>query len=301
MAVRKTKKPTTRISRPRTSPTFVVPQQQVYAPRGIGYSKIVIPVLLVLLAGASFLVGVLWTRLSFLESGAGGGAGALQNPLSKSSLRSLARGIVFKPGLFGGSSFEKTLDNDQFRSCLDSSKYKDQVSADLNYGSSLGVSGTPAFFLNGHFISGALPYDVFRRAIEFELKKGDWTKPDSTVADLVTTNTITGQTPIVGVERVVVDLGMAPRKGSATAPVTLVEFSDFECPFCGRFFSQTLSQIQKDYIDTGKVQLVYKQFPLTSIHKNAQAAAEASLCANEQGRFWEFHDGVFTAMNNKTQ
>lgn len=71
--------------------------------------------------------------------------------------------------------------------------------------------------------------------------------------------------------------------------VTLVEFSDFECPFCGRV-APTMDQILKDY--NGKVKLVYKHFPL-SFHPNAQPAALASECANEQGKFWEFHDKLF--------
>ena len=81
-----------------------------------------------------------------------------------------------------------------------------------------------------------------------------------------------------------------PSRGPAAAPVTIVEFADFECPFCGGFFP-TLKAIEKNYAD--KVRVVYRQFPLTNIHPNAQKAAEASLCANEQMRFWEFHDSLF--------
>ncbi len=83
-----------------------------------------------------------------------------------------------------------------------------------------------------------------------------------------------------------------PAKGDKNAPVTIVEFSDFECPFCGRFFQQTLPQINENYIKTGKVKLVYRDFPL-SFHQNAQKAAEAAECADEQGRFWEMHDKLF--------
>ncbi len=78
-------------------------------------------------------------------------------------------------------------------------------------------------------------------------------------------------------------------RGNFNAPVTLVEFSDFECPFCERIFP-TMNKILGDY--EGKVRLVYKQFPL-SFHPNAQKAAEASECASEQGKFWEYHDKLF--------
>lgn len=82
-----------------------------------------------------------------------------------------------------------------------------------------------------------------------------------------------------------------PSRGPANAPVTIVEFADFECPFCGGFYP-TLKMVEKNYAD--KVRLVYRQFPLTTIHPNAQKAAEASLCANDQGKFWEFYDALFS-------
>lgn len=85
----------------------------------------------------------------------------------------------------------------------------------------------------------------------------------------------------------------SPVKGNSSAPVTLVEFSDFQCPFCGRFFSEIMPQIQKAYIDTGKVKFVYKQYPIDSVHPNAKAASNAVECANEQGKFWQYHDILF--------
>jgi protein-disulfide isomerase len=81
-------------------------------------------------------------------------------------------------------------------------------------------------------------------------------------------------------------------KGDPNAPVTIVEFSDFECPFCARFYTQTLSQIDEKYIKTGKVKLVYRDFPL-NFHPQAQKAAEAAECAGEQGKYFEMHDKLF--------
>jgi len=79
-------------------------------------------------------------------------------------------------------------------------------------------------------------------------------------------------------------------RGDFNAPITIVEFSDFECPFCEKHYP-TLNKILGDY--KGKVRLVYKHFPLSQIHPSAQKAAEASECASEQGKFWEYHDKVF--------
>jgi protein-disulfide isomerase len=81
-------------------------------------------------------------------------------------------------------------------------------------------------------------------------------------------------------------------KGDPDAPVTIVEFSDYECPFCARFYNDAYQQIKSKYIDTGKVKLVYRDFPL-SFHQNAQKAAEAAECAGEQDKYYEMHDLLF--------
>jgi len=90
-----------------------------------------------------------------------------------------------------------------------------------------------------------------------------------------------------------VSLDDDPFKGNPDAPVTIVEFSDFQCPFCSRFFDQTLPLIQENYIDTGKVKFVYKDLPLDNLHPNARPVHIASECADEQGKFWEYHDILF--------
>ena len=91
-----------------------------------------------------------------------------------------------------------------------------------------------------------------------------------------------------------------PYLGSENAPVTIVEFSDGQCPFCRRHYTQTLPQIITDYVDTGKVKYVYRDFPL-SFHPAAQPAAEAGECADEQGKFWEMHDKLFDEQNKQGQ
>ena len=90
--------------------------------------------------------------------------------------------------------------------------------------------------------------------------------------------------------RVAIDVGDSPRRGPADAPVTIVEFSDFQCPYCRRAQPTLLTLLDKY---PGKVSLVYKDLPLRQIHPEAQKAAEAARCAGDQGKFWEYHDALF--------
>ena len=82
-------------------------------------------------------------------------------------------------------------------------------------------------------------------------------------------------------------------KGSPTAPVTVYEMSDFQCPYCKKFAQQTFPQIERTYITPGKVRWVFVNFPLTSVHEHAAAAGELALCAAKQQGFWRVHDLLF--------
>jgi protein-disulfide isomerase len=163
------------------------------------------------------------------------------------------------------------LDQNKFNFCLDSGDKATVVSKDLQDGQAAGVNGTPAFFINGRLLSGAQPLAEFKKVIEEELNNS---------------------APAT-VERVEVAIGDLPVKGQASAPVTIIEFSDYECPFCERFFTQTEVQLRKEYVDTGKVKFYYRDFPLTQIHPGAQKGAEAARCAGDQNKYWEYHDGLF--------
>jgi protein-disulfide isomerase len=82
-------------------------------------------------------------------------------------------------------------------------------------------------------------------------------------------------------------------KGPAKAPVTVYEMSDFQCPYCRQFALETFPQLEREYIRTGKVRWIFINFPLTSIHQHASAAAELALCAARQQGFWRVHDLLF--------
>jgi protein-disulfide isomerase len=106
------------------------------------------------------------------------------------------------------------------------------------------------------------------------------------------------QAPSQPSQPVKISLDDDPIRGDPNAPITIVEFSDFQCPFCARFHVQTLPLLLEEYIDTGKVNLVYRDFPIQSIHPNALPAAVAAECANEQGKYWEYHDTLFEKQNS---
>ncbi|MBP6882391.1 MAG: DsbA family protein [Candidatus Levybacteria bacterium] len=105
-------------------------------------------------------------------------------------------------------------------------------------------------------------------------------------------------TPTPGIFKV--GNGHLPVLGKSSAKITIVEFSDFQCLFCRKFWKDTLPQIKKDYIDTGLVKFAFRQYPLPpEMHPAARDLAEASECANEQNKFWEFHDKAFAEQELK--
>jgi protein-disulfide isomerase len=83
-------------------------------------------------------------------------------------------------------------------------------------------------------------------------------------------------------------------RGSASAPLTMVEFTDYQCPYCRRFQAEVWPRLKHDYVDTGKLRFIVRDLPLT-FHAHAQPAAEAAHCAAEQGRFWPMHDALLAS------
>jgi protein-disulfide isomerase len=102
-------------------------------------------------------------------------------------------------------------------------------------------------------------------------------------------------------ERINLDIDDDAILGNPNAPITIIEFSDYECPFCERFWTQTLPQIKSEYINTGKAKFVYRDLPLTSIHPMAQPSAEAAECVRESAgndeAYFEYHDTLFKNQN----
>lgn len=194
-------------------------------------------------------------------------------------------------GNFNVAGFKKVaadlkLDTKKFNACLDSSKYADDVKKEMDEGVALGVNGTPSFVINGVALVGAQPFSVFEDVING--------KPPAVPAEATQSGGLFDGMKVTGN----ISMDNVRIKGDKNAPITIVEYSDFECPYCERFVSDAYKQLDEKYIKTGKVKLVFKDFPL-SFHPQAPKAAEAARCAGEQGKFWEMHDKLFELQATK--
>lgn len=239
-------------------------------------------VLVILLIIAAFLLGMLTTKVQYLEkqkdtgSTTGATTNAQNNQPTSSQPQSVSNDDIKR------WAKEIGLNTQKFNQCFDNKEPKSRVDKDSADGSKAGVSGTPSFFINGTLLVGAQPFDSFKSAIDKEISQ-------SSKSWLALADKANAQTPGAKVN---VEKGNLPPLGNPNAPVVIIEFSDFECPYCNRFFKETLPQIKKEYIDTGKVVLYYRHYPLP-FHPSATPMAIASECANDQGKFWEMHDKMF--------
>jgi protein-disulfide isomerase len=157
------------------------------------------------------------------------------------------------------------------------------------------VNGTPTFFIGGYPFSGAHPIQNFDQIITLA-ENGQLRNAIAEAIAAAEAQQQAQNQPRPTMAPADVPLGDAPLIGDPDAPITIVEYSDYQCPFCSRHYSQTFPLLQKNYIETGIVRYVFKDFPLTSIHPQAVKAAEAARCAREVGgdaAYWEMHDRLF--------
>ncbi len=220
--------------------------------------------------------------------------------------------VAFKnQGALGDDSYAKwatdsgVKDAAAFKAGLASHKWADKVDKDLNDGKAAGVQGTPSFFVNGVFINGAQPFDNFKKTIDQELEKAqakiasgtpksriyiEMSKENKKNAPAAKNEDEGEKEDTSSVFKVPV--GTSPVLGSPNALVTIVEFSDFQCPFCSRV-EPTLKGLRDKYGD--KIRLVWKNEPLP-FHPAAGPAAEAAMEVRaEKGDkgFWDVHDKFF--------
>jgi protein-disulfide isomerase len=280
------------------------------------------------------------------------------NKLSVSNLKSFAEDLG--------------LNMETFNTCLDNGDKEAIVKADMAEGQQRGVSGTPAFFINGEMLVGAQPFSAVKQVIDKALANAgedvvvkedpkvqmtilndpscsycdssrieevtksqifptaEITKLDinseegkalaeelslDAIPAYIFGSEITEASNFDQVANVLFQVGdkymidpsaldnvklLNPPEikegevilGNADAPITIIEYSDFECPFCAKFYTESHHKIEEAFLTTGKAKMVFRHFPL-SFHANAQKAAEAIECAKDQDNFWAMHDKLF--------
>jgi len=176
------------------------------------------------------------------------------------------------------------LDADAFKSCMDNQEALEDIKQDYFEARDLEFHDLPGVVIDGHLIQDGVSADDLSTIIDALLQKNE----TGSLPDTVITVT-PSPTPDTDFEPETVAV-----MGSPDATVTIVEFTDYQCPYCQRHSLDTLSQIKQTYIDTGKVKYVLKNFPLTQIHPQAVSAADAAECAGEQGKYWEMHEKLFS-------
>lgn len=175
-------------------------------------------------------------------------------------------------------------DGEAFKECVESGRYDEAVQADLDAGIERGVGSTPTFFINNQPLVGAMPLSIFNQALA-NVQLGEL------VANAIPTPV---PTPLpIAPTPATVSSDFAFALGNPDAKVTIVEFTDYQCPYCNQFAINTLPNLIEEMVETGRVYYIVKDFPLESIHPDARTAHNAARCANEQGAYWEMHDVLF--------
>jgi protein-disulfide isomerase len=195
-----------------------------------------------------------------------------------------------RPRLLAFAS-EVGLDVPRFTKDIDAGAYQAAITRETQEVVGIGATGTPATFVNGRFVSGAKAFEIFQGMIDEEIA---WAKAGNRPAFTKGTNVrqATASVAAKGPDpSKIYDLpaGNSPSRGPKDAPVTILHYTDFQCPVCKRV-APTLDQLAAAY--PKQVRIVYKMHPL-NIHAQATIAAEAALAANAQGKFTEMHDKLF--------
>ena len=190
----------------------------------------------------------------------------------------------------------------KFKADMESPEIDAQIKKDMEDGTKYGARGTPTLFVNGVPVRGAQPFAAFQAVIDKELVLAEKLMKEGVAkkdvyAEIIKREagkTVDGATPPAAQPAaptgpVKIDIGRAPTMGPKSAPIKVVMWSDFECPFCGRV-NPSVEQLKKEYGD--KVQFAFKHYPLP-FHQKAKPAAIAALAAHRQGKFWEMHAKLF--------
>lgn len=223
---------------------------------------------------------------------------------------------------------QEGLDSNWFKSCIQSEKYEEDISNDLNAASTARIDGTPGFYIGeylndstmrGFIIPGNFPYATFSRAIELvnengvdaafeeltdEMKDSIYSSRYDSYVSYYEQTMSTAEAEKKADDSAAsytndkwqireVGLGSIEPKKSGNPKVVIVEFTDFECPVCRSFTAVTFDQLDTNYIEPGTVAFYIRNFPIEQLHDNAMTAAKAAMCANEKGKFWDLEPWLF--------
>lgn len=233
-------------------------------------NSLITGILVVALVVAAFFVGMLWTKVQNLESGSGG---TVNNP---------GNGAVPQAISIEDAAEQAGLNGKEIAECAKSDEMADKVQKQYQGGIAAGITGTPGNILvdtqenKGRLVSGALPLQLLLEELEV-LKGENGTSTYGAAVDMSTLDPLSDEDHV---------------RGEADARYILIEYSDFECPYCQRFHP-TAQQLIDENPD---IKWAYRHFPLDSIHPNARELAKASECAAKAGgndAFWEFADVLY--------
>ncbi len=239
--------------------------------------------IIALLVVAAGLIGAGFVKIQWLESQKGqittttaGTPAAPQpqkaDPLSESSLKGFAKDLK--------------LDLNKFNACLADAKTAQRITDDQDYAKKLGVRGTPNFFINGRLLGGAFPLENFKEIIDKELS-GNASADVKSYSQILQDAANTTPPAFNPVAQKIEIRPNTPILGSENAAITIVEISDFSCPYCVRA-TTTTDQLLKDY--AGKIRFAYSYYPG---HGTGELAQKAAYCAQEQNKYWEMHNRIF--------
>jgi len=226
-----------------------------------------------LLVIAAFVIGYLFSEVRYLKSG--------NAPKPAAQAENVGVNEPTAPTVTLASIIEEVGANaDNVQTCMDNGEFAAEVKDEATAGQKAGVNGTPGNFImignQGEAIAGALPFEQLKPIIDQYVAEGS---TDNT-SDLSVVPAVTDDDHI---------------RGNKDAKITIIEYSDFACPFCSRFHG-TMLQILEEY--NGQVRWVYRDFPLPQLHPNAQKVAEAAECIaaqNGEETFWNFADAYYSA------
>lgn len=247
------------------------------------------PLMVLLLLVAAYLLGMLTTKVQMMTGGTSYGTGTTTTGTANNQ-QAAAAGPV-KP-LHVAQQIG--MDVTKFNSCLESGKYKQKVLDDNTYAQKVGVSATPANFIDGILVLGAVPYATLKTTIDQDLQSAEAENNKFNVLGMLGVKHAFAQTvgSPTAAPKIDVQPGDFPIMGDPNAKVTYIEFADFQCPFCGQFFTQTEPQLISDYVKTGKVKFAFRNFAFLGPDSNT--SAEGAYCANDQGKFWDYHNFLYS-------